>query len=368
MMKEYVSQEPNVHILGRTTVSDGLINLFWTARGMELDIASSQLLVEFISDYTTLDQWISIEINGCVVSRLMVAKGKQKLCIFRNMDPNRKKHVRILKDSQAPVGDERAILQIGRMEYDGTIFKMEPRPWKLEFVGDSITSGEGAIGAVVEEDWVPMYFSAFHNYAVMTADELKADFRIVSQSGWGVLSSWDNNPRCALPDYYESVCGVLSGQQSKQLGANEPYDFCCWQPDAVIINLGTNDDSAFHQPEWTDGKKGFKQRLNTDGSYVMEDVERFQNKADAFLKKVRANNLRAQIVWAVGMMKRDLLPYIKSVVDQSGDGRISFLQLPEVTQDTMGARQHPGAANHREAAKALSGYLTKLVANGTKRL
>ena len=34
-------------------------------------------------------------------------------------------------------------------------------------------------------------------------------FRAVSQSGWGVLSGWDNNPDHNVPSCYEKICGFL---------------------------------------------------------------------------------------------------------------------------------------------------------------
>lgn len=34
------------------------------------------------------------------------------------------------------------------------------------------------------------------------------------------------------------------------LGAQQPYDFAAWPADAVILNLGTNDWNAFHNPPW----------------------------------------------------------------------------------------------------------------------
>ena len=70
---------------------------------------------------------------------------------------------------------------------------------------------------------------------ILTAKKLEADFRIISQSGWGVLSSWDNDPKCAIPKYYEKVCGVVNGERNEELGAYEYKDVykrqgnMCWR-------------------------------------------------------------------------------------------------------------------------------------------
>lgn len=74
---------------------------------------------------------------------------------FRGMTPGKAKHVRLLKDVQAMHDDPAHLLQITGLEYAGGDFLPLPEPqYRLEFVGDSITSGEGAIGAKPEEDWV----------------------------------------------------------------------------------------------------------------------------------------------------------------------------------------------------------------------
>ena len=42
---------------------------------------------------------------------------------------------------------------------------------------------------------------------------------------------------------------------------------------------------------------------------------------------------------------------------QTGDDRACFLPLPDTTPETVGARQHPGAEAHRQAAAVLTAFL-----------
>ena len=76
------------------------------------------------------------------------------------------------------------------------------------------------------------------------SDALSAEYRVVSQSGWGIVTGWDGIVENKIPPYYKQVCGLLTGERNASLGALEDYDFKAWQPDAVIINLGTNDATA----------------------------------------------------------------------------------------------------------------------------
>lgn len=362
-LKEYrVSEVGNLKIHGRTAGKTGPVPLFWTASGFEVNVTGSELWVELEGDYGFYEPWVSTRVNGAWVSRQMVNKGRQWVCLFRGRSPAAVKNVRLWKDAQACHDDPNHLLQVHGFRTDGEFLPVADRPLKLEFIGDSITSGEGNIGALAEEDWVAMLFSAENDYAVMTADLLNADVRLLSQSGWGVVTSWDNNPHFALPDYYGEVCGVLTGERNRALGALEPNDFAAWQPDAVVVNLGTNDNGAFSQPEWRDMVTGetFQQRRRPDGSFEPADLRRFQLAVIAFLKKLRQYNPRAYLLWVFGMLGTELGPAIDSAVREyaqtSGDKRVSYLELTDAV-DKRGARFHPGRAAHELAAGEIAEFL-----------
>ena len=103
----------------------------------------------------------------------------------------------------------------------GEFLQLTEPKYRLEFVGDSITSGEGTVGAVYEEDWISAFFSAMNTYPRMVADALSAEYRVVSQSGWGIVTGWDGNVENKIPPFYTQVCGLLTGERNASLGALE---------------------------------------------------------------------------------------------------------------------------------------------------
>lgn len=357
-MKKTVAQLPLVRILGRHNCTEQALTLFYTASGIECLFTGSELWLELEADYGNLEPWISVELNGAWLSRFPVAKGKSEVCLVRGMSSGVPKRIRVLKDVQAMHDDPQHMLKILSLRWEGGDFQPLPEPaLRLEFIGDSITSGEGAIGAKEEIDWLPMFFSAMNNYAKMTADALNAQLSIVSQSGWGLLSAWNNEPTCRLLDYYDKVCGLTQGEGNLASGSGADWDFAKYPQDAVIINLGTNDGGAMNNPAWENPETGETyQQLDTPE----HRAELEQTAVDA-LKMLRSHNPQALLVWAYGMLGDVLEPVLKGAVErfraETGDERAFYISLPNATDETIGARWHPGVKCHRQAAEVVTAFL-----------
>lgn len=357
----------NLKIYGRNGGDGSNLALFWSGSGFEANVMASELWMDVEIDYNEHEQWISIEINGEIIGRHMLIKGSYSICLFRNMNSNMIKNVRVYKEVQPMNSDDKSMFLIKGFRTDGQFKEVRDKKLKIEFIGDSISSGEGSIGAKEEEDWISMFFSCVNTYAFKTAKKLDADFRILSQSGWGVLSSWDNNPNYALPKYYDKVCGVINGERNKQLGAWKSYDFNSWKPDFIVVNLGTNDGGAFKSAEWVNEstKERFKQHIDENGQYNKNDIKRFEDAVIKFLCDIRKNNRDSKIIWAYGMLGTPMMEYIYSAVsdykNEFCDKNVYITQLPNVNEQTIGARKHPGKLNHEMAADQLCDFIVNLL-------
>lgn len=357
-MQDSVQNLPQVRALGRHSYTDGTLTLFYTGSGIECICTGSELWLDLNADYELNEPWLSVELNGAWISRFPVTTGHSEVCIYRGMSSGTPKHVRVFNDVQAMYDDPRHLLQITALRWENGEFLPLPDPkYRLEFVGDSITSGEGALGAPQEEDWISAFFSVMNHYGRMTADALDAEFRFISQSGWGILSGWENDPHRCVMSYYESICGVARGERNAALGAQTPYDFRSWPADAVIVNLGTNDAGASHNPAWVDPESGISYAQST----TPEHREKLKKAVIQDLKQLRRCNPNALLVWAYGMLGDELRATLEDAVanyrHDTGDERAYFLLLPDTTPETVGARQHPGAAAHRKAADTLTAFL-----------
>lgn len=360
-----LNEMENYKIHGRTDLTQYPLPIFFNGGGIEVNVTGKELWIELETEYRVHELWVACELNGELVSRQMLQNGKMKICLFRNMNPEQMKNIYIFREQQAMTEERDNQILIWGMESDGEFLPVEEKKYKLEFIGDSITSGEGTYGAQSEEDWISMFKSCSHSYPYMVSKAMGAEFRAVSQSGWGVLSGWDNNPDHNVSSCYEKICGFEEGKVGKKRGADKPYDFESWRTDAVIINLGTNDASAFRESEWHEWKSGrrFKQHRNSDGSYVKEDVLRLQKAIENFLCVVRKNNPSAYILWAYGMIGQELSPIIMEALEkykkESQDENTGFLELPDTSGEKMGSLAHPGQRAHVYVSEIITDHLKK---------
>lgn len=350
---------------GRNISGQCPLPLFFNGSGIEVNVTGSELWIDLEVDCDFHEPWIYTALNNSFMSRQMLLPGSYSICLFRNMSPDSVKNMKFMRELQSMTEDDDCHILVKGFQTDGFFLPTSEKRYKIEFIGDSITSGEGTYGAKEDTDWLAMYMSSSRNYAVMTANALNADYHLFSQGGWGVYCGWDNDTRHNIPSRYEALCGLCGGEFNESLGVSKPYDFRSWVPDAIVVNLGTNDASAFEQPPFTIPETGevCKQRKNPDGTYNREDLLKFEQAVIDFLKMLRKHNESSHIVWAYGMLGYDLTLAITEAMNtyrnETSDSNVAFLQLPDSTPDNLGAHAHPGPASHERAAAIMTEYFKK---------
>ena len=350
MLKNYKFAEIGDYVLfGRNLITDEGLSLFWSGSGVEFRAAARNLYVSIDCMYGSMELMLDIIIEGERTQKLALKKGSGLYQVFEGMNPDKPVKVRIVRDTQNMPDEKESYLIVKGFETDG-VFKEAPEyNYNIEFIGDSLTSGEGC-GLTRRDEWIPVVFDAVRNYTYMTAEILKAQYQVISQSGWGLYASWDANTNNVLPDYYEQICGTTNDSKCIGLGAHEKWDFSSVEMDAVVINLATNDSTALKT-----GK--FKEK---------EFISGFKSKAVDFLTTIRRKNPSCVIVWAYGMLGNDMEPLITEAINEykakSSDSRVEYLRLPEATQNKLGARWHPTPEAHADAAGVLADFMQSIQA------
>lgn len=350
MLKTYNINDIPVRIHGRTVPTADGLPLRWTGAAVEIAVTGTELWLEYEAANTAGD-FLRVEIDGFEFIRLMLENGVHRVCIFKRFPAEQTFRVRILREMQATGG----ALTIRGFSADGSFSELPARRHRIEFLGDSVTSGEGLAGAPSLNVWIPQVFSSRGNYALLTADALDADYSIFSMSGWGIYCSWDNKPSCAIPKIYESLCVPA--------GCREPWDFDDGV-DVVVVNLGANDAGAFTGPAYTDEAGNVhKQKLGEDGEPLPECVKKVTDAAVNFCIRLRALRPDAHIVWCYRMRPGKLADAIGDAVEEyaARDEKLHTLKLPLADESMRGARMHPGAPAHRLYADALTAKLKEIL-------
>jgi lysophospholipase L1-like esterase len=113
-----------------------------------------------------------------------------------------------------------------------------PPSRRIEFIGDSISVGFGVEGPGITCPSEREFKNNWKAYSAVASRELNAEYHIIAISGKGLVKNWAEKTTVSpepMPFFYDRTI---------QNDADLKWDFKSWMPDAVVINLGTNDYSA----------------------------------------------------------------------------------------------------------------------------
>ncbi len=338
--------DSRIHLLGRLDPEQDPAALDWTGSGAEFLFKGSDLWAELEAPAPSPVFWMIVLADGCPVTRFPVEPGRRFYPLLLGMEKEQCRLISLLKETQCMPASPEATVFLHAFRVEGELLPPPERPLKIEFIGDSLTSGEGSLAPRGNEEWVTPWFSARGNYSWYACSLLNAEGHILSQSGYGVCWDWEHNPANNMSDGYELTAGVLSGPAAEQRGCRKPWNFASWQPDIVCIRLLSNDAN------------GMKAR-----SGGQEEKEYVTEGCLSLIRKVRKNNPTAKIVWI--LPGSDSFPEIGAEAvckaQKELQGEIRFFTLPDYGPEDMGARSHPNAVWNRKAGILLADYLSAML-------
>lgn len=301
---------PGVHYVGRFDASDPThVRMGWSGVGLVVRFNGTGASV-------TLDdkaRYFTVVVDGAVQPPLATTPGEQSYPLATGLAVG--EHVvELYRRTEGSFGPT---VVVG-VQVEGELLPPPAVSRRIEVIGDSITCGYGNEGVS------PCDFSAetenhYRTYGAIAARALGAEIHTVAWSGKGVVYNFGDDKNEPLPTVYDRILAA----------SGDPWDFS-WQPDAVVINLGTNDFSTSDDPP--------------EGLFVPAYVE--------FLAHLRSVYPQAYILAvAPSLFGTDATKaegYIQSAVAQraaEGDAAVGYADV-NVMWLGSGCDGHPDAATH----------------------
>lgn len=362
---DYLMNEDNAKLLGRTMYDGDNLWMTYSGSGVEFTFTGTNCDITFLGDdnysSTTARPRIAIYVNGSRMGDYLINDdldnyGPERTVNAFNSETEETVTIKVVKLSE--VSDSSVAIE--KVTLTGT--NPEPYPTaekdlKIEFIGDSITCGYGVDGEYGVDSYCTGNEDCTKAYAIKTAEILDADYSLVCMSGHGIISGYTGDPATAqtgslVPDYYTTMGHSWTTKIGGTKTQDIEWDFSRFVPDVVVINLGTNDASYC--------KAGGD--LSAD-----EKKAEFESRYVDFLKVIREKNPDALICCTLGIMGQDLYPNIENAMNtyvaETGDANIMCYEF--AVQDTnangLAVDWHPSEASHTIAAESLADVLKSML-------
>ena len=336
----------NVRLMGRMDPDQRPLALDWTGSGIEFRFRGTDAWARLEAPAASPVMWMIVLADGAPITRFPVEPGIRMYPLLLGLEAEQERTVTLMKETQCMPDHPAATVLLHSLRIDGELLELPEKDHRIEFIGDSLTSGEGALAAKDNMEWVTPWYSARGNYTWYACEALNAERSILSQSGWGVCWDWQHTAKNNMSDAYEYIAGVLHGPEADARGCRKPWDFSRWQPDIVCIRLMTNDNNGINE------KKSLE-----------EDRETLIRGGMDLIRKVRAHNPQAKIVWI--LPGTDCRPEMAAEAvkraQAEGDRELYAFTLPDYGPEDMGARWHPNAEYNRRAGELLGAYLKTIL-------
>lgn len=215
---------------------------------------------------------------------------------------------------------------------------------KIEFLGNSITCAFGTESKGKDSKFTPETENNYLSYANILARAFDADVNLVARSGRGVVRNY--NDRSMVSTREATVPKLFSRVFDSD--STISWNFTRYTPNAVVVNLGTNDYSTTPHPY---------KALFVDG-YL---------KLIAQIRAAYGN--QAQIFCIVGpMIDEPCYSYVKEVVEiqriTNSDPHIHFIGIPKSIlslEKDYGAAGHPGGDGQKKMAQMVAPVISTVM-------
>ncbi|MFC4701555.1 GDSL-type esterase/lipase family protein [Glaciecola siphonariae] len=325
--KDYgISNNERINIMGRYVVEqDNSLRMSYPGVTISFVAQAKRATLSALSE--SGNGRIDVIIDNKYSHTIELSKDKHKHPLFFNPQNNRHT-VHLINRTES----WQSINQVFNLELlDGDLL---PAPRvssrKLLLIGDSVTCGSG-VSTGKQCDTHIKGTDARNSYGYLLGEKLDANVHLVCFGGRGIIRSWDENPKdIQAPAFFEMALPFKE--------ENAPWDHQQYQPDAIIISLGTNDFNP-----------GIPDRNKFVSTYI------------DFVRRLASVHPKSNILITEGAMLNDGVPerpnktvvrtYMKDIEQRANVATLSYEPANHYPGDACDP--HPTAGQHEKMAQDL---------------
>lgn len=326
--------DAKVSYIGRIEITDDkAVSFDWSATTLRLKFKGKNLVMACSStkkDYLNL--WIDGE-QKAIEDKVIKVAGDTIITLFTSKAKKATEHTVIL---QKRTEGEQGTITIRKFTTDGQFLQAPaPKPRLIEFIGDSYTCGYGTEALHRSDPFRPEEENPARTYADILARMYGAEAVHISHSGRGVVRNYG--------DYGEGEHMVkLYAQTFDQFKADAWSP--TYEPNLVVIYLGTNDFSVGKQPSLAIWCAYYKKLLQKVREFHGPDVP---------------------ILCLASPCDELMDDYVQAAVERCGLANVHFASiLPgcyRMDDEDLGASWHPNYNGHRKIASVVAPFISSIM-------
>ena len=151
---EIAGNTPGIRLMGRMDISQPQIALDWTGSGIEFRFRGSDAWARLEAPVASPIMWMIVLADGMPITRFPVEPGIRMYPLLLGLEADKERTVTLMKETQCMPDEPAATVLLQSLRIDGELTELPAREFKIEFIGDSLTSGEGALAARDNMEWV----------------------------------------------------------------------------------------------------------------------------------------------------------------------------------------------------------------------
>ena len=238
MENTFSASSPAISYVGRTLVNDDeSVSYDWTGVYMETSFWGSQFIILVSEEGTS---YHNIFIDGQWTKKIKIEGTTPQRVVLATTNDKRWHKIRLQKCTEGQYGRV-TIHQVG-LPKGGQIAPVKRKERMIEVYGDSYTCGYGTESQKASDPFRIETENCDKAYGCIIARYFDADYALTAHSGQGMVRDW------ADPKQISDVNMSTRYTQVFDDHGTQPYGFDLYQPQLVIINLGTNDFSPVAIP------------------------------------------------------------------------------------------------------------------------